>query len=356
MARPVRLRHAIAPWIAMPEGGGFHLALQASVGYDLTAVDHWLFELAPRTGAEPRSVFDSATVAITGQVLDLHYDLADAGTTDTDLTISDVADFRNCEWGITAYDADDLLLWRVQGDLDFESGRGNPDTGARSIGSPIEIDLGEGATLALTILGESQIDALDAAGLAALIHAGTAKSTPADNDAFGIVDSAASNGFKKVLWSAIKATLKTYFDTIYTTTSAVATQISTAISAAASSYATAAQGTKADTALQPSYLTEQTLSDGATVTYNVANGVNAKWTIGGDRTLSIPTNVAAGQSGRLVITQDATGGRALTLASGWGLCTDNLADVAAMTAGKKCVLSWTAMTSTTFASTLIFVP
>jgi hypothetical protein len=100
----------------------------------------------------------------------------------------------------------------------------------------------------------------------------------------------------------------------------------------------------------------QTLTDGATVTYNVALGLNANWTIGGDRTLSIPSNASAGQSGRVIITQDGTGGRALTLASGWGLTTGNLASVAAMTAGKKCVLTWTAETTTEFFSTLVFKP
>ena len=193
----------------MPEGGGFHLSLQASVGYDLDAIDHWLFELAPRTGAEPRSVFDSATVDIDGQVLTLHYDLADTGATDEDLTISDVADSRLCDWGITAYDAEDLLLWRVQGDIDFEDGRGNPDSGARAVGSPIEIDLGEGATLSLTILGESAGSSLDGAGLAALMHDAAGKTTPVDADAMALVDSAASNGLKKVTWANIKATLKT---------------------------------------------------------------------------------------------------------------------------------------------------
>lgn len=103
------------------------------------------------------------------------------------------------------------------------------------------------------------------------------------------------------------------------------------------------------------YLVEQTLTDAATVTYDVANGVNAKWTIGGDRTLSIPTNTTDGMSGRVVITQDGTGEWALTLAAGWGLTSANLADVAAMTAGEIAVLSWTRLTSTTFASTLMFV-
>lgn len=49
----------------------------------------------------------------------------------------------------------------------------------------------------------------------------TAKTTPADNDMAVIEDSAAANVKKKVLWSAIKATLKTYFDGIYTGVGAV---------------------------------------------------------------------------------------------------------------------------------------
>jgi hypothetical protein len=108
-------------------------------------------------------------------------------------------------------------------------------------------------------------------------------------------------------------------------------------------------------ALIANYMAEQTLTDGATVTYDTASGCNAVWTIGGNRTLSIPTNTIAGQSGRVVITQDGTGGHALTLAAGWGLTTANLADVGTMAAAEICVLSWTRLTSTTFASTLIFL-
>lgn len=43
----------------------------------------------------------------------------------------------------------------------------------------------------------------------------TAKSSIADNDGFTMLDSASSNATKKVLWSVIKSTLKTYFDTLY---------------------------------------------------------------------------------------------------------------------------------------------
>lgn len=49
----------------------------------------------------------------------------------------------------------------------------------------------------------------------ATIHAATAKSTPVDADETALLDSAASYGLKKLTWAAIKATLKTYFDTLY---------------------------------------------------------------------------------------------------------------------------------------------
>jgi len=56
------------------------------------------------------------------------------------------------------------------------------------------------------------------------------KATPDDADQLGIIDSEASDAPKKLTWANLKATLKTYFDSLY---------------------ATAAQGTKADSAIQP---------------------------------------------------------------------------------------------------------
>lgn len=46
-------------------------------------------------------------------------------------------------------------------------------------------------------------------------HAATSKATPVDADELPLVDSAASNGLKKLTWANVKATLKTYFDTLY---------------------------------------------------------------------------------------------------------------------------------------------
>ena len=60
--------------------------------------------------------------------------------------------------------------------------------------------------------------------------------------------------------------------------------------------------------------TEDTLTDGATVTWNVINSPVAKLTLGGNRTLSAPsgTTPAAGQFISLLAIQDGTGSRTIT--------------------------------------------
>jgi hypothetical protein len=57
----------------------------------------------------------------------------------------------------------------------------------------------------------------------------------------------------------------------------------------------------------------QSLTDAATISWNPANGLNASVTLGGNRTLSFASPPAAGSYGTLVISQDGTGGRTLTL-------------------------------------------
>jgi hypothetical protein len=57
------------------------------------------------------------------------------------------------------------------------------------------------------------------------------------------------------------------------------------------------------------------LTDGATITPNMNNANNFSVTLGGNRTLANPTNLTAGQSGVIVITQDGTGSRTLSYGS-----------------------------------------
>lgn len=59
----------------------------------------------------------------------------------------------------------------------------------------------------------------------------------------------------------------------------------------------------------------QSLSSGATVTWNMQSGATAAVTLGTNATLSI-SNVSQGMYGLIRITQDATGGRTITLPSG----------------------------------------
>lgn len=59
------------------------------------------------------------------------------------------------------------------------------------------------------------------------------------------------------------------------------------------------------------------LTDGATITPDFAAANNFSVTLAGNRTLANPTNLVAGQSGVIKVTQDATGGRTLAFGSHW---------------------------------------
>lgn len=59
------------------------------------------------------------------------------------------------------------------------------------------------------------------------------------------------------------------------------------------------------------------LTDGATITPNFALANNFSVTLAGNRTLANPSNLVAGQSGVIVITQDATGSRTLSYGTNW---------------------------------------
>jgi hypothetical protein len=61
--------------------------------------------------------------------------------------------------------------------------------------------------------------------------------------------------------------------------------------------------------------TPQSLIDASTISWNPTLGLNASVTLGGNRTLSFFSTPTAGSYGTLVVTQDGTGGRTLTLPS-----------------------------------------
>ena len=53
------------------------------------------------------------------------------------------------------------------------------------------------------------------------------------------------------------------------------------------------------------------LTDAASVAVDLSLGNNFSLTLAGNRTLAAPTNVTAGQSGVIIVTQDGTGSRTL---------------------------------------------
>jgi len=59
------------------------------------------------------------------------------------------------------------------------------------------------------------------------------------------------------------------------------------------------------------------LTDGATITPDFSAANNFSVTLGGNRTLANPTNLTAGASGCIWITQDGTGSRTLSYGSAW---------------------------------------
>jgi hypothetical protein len=63
------------------------------------------------------------------------------------------------------------------------------------------------------------------------------------------------------------------------------------------------------------------LTDGATITPDFAVANNFSVTLGGNRTMANPTNLVAGQSGSIFITQDGTGSRTLAWGSYWDFTT-----------------------------------
>lgn len=82
-----------------------------------------------------------------------------------------------------------------------------------------------------------------------------------------------------------------------------------------------------------------TLTDAATITPDFAVANNFAVTLGGSRTLANPTNLAAGQAGQIVITQDGTGSRALAYGSKWKFAA-GIAPILTTTAGAVDILSY----------------
>ena len=58
-------------------------------------------------------------------------------------------------------------------------------------------------------------------------------------------------------------------------------------------------------------------TDGATITIDFNGTINAVVTLGGNRTLGLPTNITAGRNGIIIVKQDGTGSRTLSYNAVW---------------------------------------
>jgi len=155
------------------------------------------------------------------------------------------------------------------------------------------------------------------AGMATSIHAATEKTTPAGADELPIVDSAAGNVLKSLTWANLKAALLSYIvATVNTWTKA---QIGSPVALSVSSNAVAV---------------DLSLGNNFTLSLQATTG----------QTLSNPTNVTAGQSGNIVITQNATPS---TLAYGsYWKSVDGTTPAVSTTANAVNVLSYYVVSST----------
>ena len=94
------------------------------------------------------------------------------------------------------------------------------------------------------------------------------------------------------------------------------------------------------------------LTDGATITADFALANNFSVTLGGNRTLANPSNLTAGASGAIFISQDGTGSRTLAFGSYWDF-SGGTAPTLTTTASALDVLVYTVRSSTSITATLI---
>lgn len=94
------------------------------------------------------------------------------------------------------------------------------------------------------------------------------------------------------------------------------------------------------------------LTDGATITPDFSLANNFSVTLGGSRTLANPTNLVAGQSGVIKITQDGTGSRTLSYGSYWDFSA-GVAPTLTTTANAVDILAYYVDSSTNITARLI---
>jgi hypothetical protein len=94
------------------------------------------------------------------------------------------------------------------------------------------------------------------------------------------------------------------------------------------------------------------LTDGATITPDFAVANNFSVTLGGNRTLANPSNLTAGQSGAIWVTQDGSGGRSVSYDSYWDFTGGTPPNMVTTANAVNCIV-YAVQSSTRITTTLI---
>ena len=175
------------------------------------------------------------------------------------------------------------------------------DTGV----SPALLKLRNGSNSAWLTIGDVTVANLGLAALSGATFTGDVTLNAQSDLRFA--DSDSSN------WVALQAPATVTSNVTWTLPSADGTsgQSLTTDAAGTLSWASRAALGTAQTFTAAQRGTISALTDGATITPDFAVANNFSVTLGGNRTLANPTNLTAGQSGVILITQDGTGSRTL---------------------------------------------
>lgn len=93
------------------------------------------------------------------------------------------------------------------------------------------------------------------------------------------------------------------------------------------------------------------LTDASPIALNLSTGINFSVTLGGNRTLANPTLAKVGQSGLIMVTQDATGGRTLAFGTAYKFANGS-APTPDTVAGRVNIYSYVVITTTFILLTL----